>query len=129
MYQLTNEEEMLYLQIKECALAVHKTLGPGLLEQIYEVCFCHELTKRKILHQRQAKLPIYYDGIVFEEGLRLDVLVNDTIICELKAVDTVNPVWQAQILSHLKLTGLHIGYIINFNTALLKDGIRRYCVE
>ena len=80
-------------------------------------------------HQRQVKLPIYYDGIVFEEGLRLDVLVNDTIICELKAVDTVNPVWQAQILSHLKLTGLHIGYIINFNTALLKDGIRRYCVE
>ena len=129
MYQLTNEEEMLCLQIKECALAVHKELGPGLLEQIYEVCFCHELTKRKILHQRQAKLPIYYDGIVFEEGLRLDVLVNDTIICELKAVDTVNPVWQAQILSHLKLTGLHIGYIINFNTALLKDGIRRYCVE
>ena len=129
MYQLTNEEEMLCLQIKECALAVHKTLGPGLLEQIYEVCFCHELTKRKILHQRQAKLPIYYDGIVFEEGLRLDVLVNDTIICELKAVDTVNPVWQAQILSHLKLTGLNIGYIINFNTALLKDGIRRYCVE
>ena len=129
MYQLTDEEEMLCLQIKECALAVHKELGPGLLEQIYEVCFCHELTKRKILHQRQAKLPIYYDGIVFEEGLRLDVLVNDTIICELKAVDTVNPVWQAQILSHLKLTGLHIGYIINFNTALLKDGIRRYCVE
>ena len=129
MYQLTNEEEMLCLQIKECALAVHKELGPGLLEQIYEVCFCHELTKRKILHQRQAKLPIYYDGIIFEEGLRLDVLVNDTIICELKAVDTVNPVWQAQILSHLKLTGLHIGYIINFNTALLKDGIRRYCVE
>ena len=129
MYQLTNEEEMLCLQIKECALAVNKELGPGLLEQIYEVCFCHELTKRKILHQRQAKLPIYYDGIVFEEGLRLDVLVNDTIICELKAVDTVNPVWQAQILSHLKLTGLHIGYIINFNTALLKDGIRRYCVE
>ena len=129
MYQLTEEEEKLCLHIKECALAVHKTLGPGLLEQIYEVCFCHELTKRKILHQRQAKLPIYYDGIVFEEGLRLDVLVNDTIICELKAVDTVNPVWQAQILSHLKLTGLNIGYIINFNTALLKDGIRRYCVE
>ena len=129
MYQLTDEEERLCLQIKDCALAVHKTLGPGLLEQIYEVCFCHELTKRKILHQRQAKLPIYYDGIVFEEGLRLDVLVNDTIICELKAVDTVNPVWQAQILSHLKLTGLNIGYIINFNTALLKDGIRRYCVE
>ena len=129
MYQLTNVEESLCLQIKERALAVHKELGPGLLEQIYEVCFCHELTKRKILHQRQAKLPIYYDGIVFEEGLRLDVLVNDTIICELKAVDTVNPVWQAQILSHLKLTGLHIGYIINFNTALLKDGIRRYCVE
>ena len=129
MYQLTDEEQRLCKQINECALAVHKELGPGLLEQIYEVCFCHELTKRNILHHRQAKLPIYYDGIMFEEGLRLDVLVDNSIICELKALDIVNPIWQAQILSHLKLTGLHIDYIINFNTALLKDGMRRYCVE
>jgi GxxExxY protein len=104
-------------------------LGPGLLEQVYEVCFCHELTKRNVANQRQVKLPIQYDGIIFDEGLRLDVLAEDIIICELKAVDIVNPIWQAQILSHLKLSGLHVGFIINFNTALLKDGIRRYCVE
>ena len=129
MYQLTDEEEWLCQQIKDAAFTVHKELGPGLLEQIYEVCFCHELTKRNINILRQVKLPIKYDGIVFDEGLRLDVLVDDKIICELKAVDIVNPIWQAQILSHLKLTGLHVGFIINFNTALVKDGIRRYCVQ
>ena len=129
MYQLTDEEEWLCQQIKDAAFRVHKELGPGLLEQIYEVCFCHELTKRNINTLRQLKLPIKYDGIVFDEGLRLDVLVDDSIICELKAVDIVNPIWQAQILSHLKLTGLHVGFIINFNTALVKDGIRRYCVQ
>jgi len=78
---------------------------------------------------RQVKLPIEYDGLVFDEGLRLDVIVSQTIICELKAVELINPLWQAQILSHLKLTGLHEGFIINFNTALLKDGMRRYCVS
>jgi GxxExxY protein len=128
MYQLTDAEEWLCLQIKDAALAVHKALGPGLLEQVYEICFCHELTKRNVHTKRQVKLPVHYDGLVFEEGLRLDVLVDERIICELKAVDTVNSVWQAQILSHLKLTGLHVGFIINFNTTLIKDGIRRYCV-
>ncbi len=129
MYQLTDEEEWLCQQIKDAAFAVHKELGPGLLEQIYEVCFCHELSKRNIYFQRQVKLPIKYDGLVFDEGLRLDVLADEKIICELKAVDIVNPIWQAQILSHLKLTGLHVGFVINFNTALIKDGIRRYCVQ
>ena len=129
MYQLTDADEWLCQQIKNAAFAVHIELGPGLLEQIYEVCFCHELAKRNVSHQRQVKLPIRYDGLIFDEGLRLDVLADSKIICELKAVDTVNPIWQAQILSHLKLTGLHVGFIINFNTALLKDGIRRYCVQ
>ena len=129
MYEVTDMEEWLCQQIKYSAFAVHKELGPGLLEQIYEVCFCHELFKRNIHHQRQIKLPIKYDGLIFEEGLRLDVLAENKIICELKAVDIVNPIWQAQILSHLKLTGLHVGFIINFNTALIKDGIRRYCME
>ncbi len=129
MYQLTDDEEALCQHIKDAALAVHKELGAGLLEQIYEVCFCHELAKRGLNFLRQCKLPIYYDGLMFEEGLRLDVLVDQKIICELKAVDTVNPIWQAQILSHLKLTNLHVGFIINFNTALIKDGIRRYCVQ
>ena len=129
MYQLNDNEEWLCQQIKDAVFAVHIVLGPGLLEQVYEVCFCHELAKRNVDYQRQVKLPIHYDGIVFDEGLRLDVLVSDSIICELKAVDIVNPIWQAQVLSHLKLTGLHIAYVINFNTALIKDGMRRYCVE
>ena len=129
MYQLTDEEECLCQQIKDSAFAVHKTLGSGLLEQIYEVCYRHELSKRNVDNQRQVKLPIQYDGIIFDEGLRLDVLVNRRIICELKAVDTVNPIWRPQLLSNLKLTGLHVGFIINFNTSLIKDGIRKYCVE
>jgi GxxExxY protein len=129
MYQLTEYEFFLCQQIKDAAYTVHKELGPGLLEQVYEVCFCNELKKRNVKTQRQVKLPIHYDGIIFDEGLRLDVLVEEINICELKAVDNVNPIWQAQILSHLKLAGLHAGFIINFNTALLKDGIRRYCVE
>ena len=128
MYELTDEEECLCQQIKDSAFAVHRNLGPGLLEQVYEVCFCHELAKRNVKTLRQVKLPIEYDGLVFDEGLRLDVLVSQSIICELKAVELINPVWQAQILSHLKLTGLHVGFIINFNTALIKDGIRRYCI-
>jgi GxxExxY protein len=67
--------------------------------------------------------------LYFDEGLRIDVLVDEAIICELKAVDTVNKLWEAQVLSHLKMTNLHVGFLINFNTALIKDGIRRYCVE
>ena len=85
--------------------------------------------KKNIYNQRQIKLPIHYDGIVFDEALRLDVLVDSKIICELKAVDVVNSIWQSQVLSHLKLTKLYVGFIINFNTALIKDGIRRYCVQ
>ena len=96
---------------------------------VYECCFCHELTKRGILVQRQAIMPIIYDGLVFEEGLRLDVLVENRIICELKAVDLVNPVWQAQVLSHLKMTGLQVGFLINFNVIIIKNGIRRFCLE
>jgi len=129
MYQLTDDEEWLCQQIKDAAFAVHKELGPELLEQIYEICFCHKLSKRNIDHQRQLRLPIHYDGMVFDEGLRLDVLASNRINCELKAIDIVHPIWQAQVLSHLKLTDLHVGFIINFNTALIKDGIRRYCIQ
>lgn len=129
MYKLTEAEEQLSKEIVDCAFRVHKQLGPGLLEKIYEVCFCHELTKKGIFHERQVYLPVYYDGLVFDEGLRMDVFVERQIICELKAIDIVNPVWQAQILSHLKMTGNHVGFLINFNVVLIKDGIRRFCVE
>jgi GxxExxY protein len=129
MYILTDIEEFLCKEIVDSVYKVHKQLGPGLLEKIYEPCFCHEMTKKDIPTKRQVKLPIIYDGIEFDEGLRLDVLVDDKIICEFKAVETVNPVWQAQIISHLKLTKLHVGFLINFNVPLIKGGIKRYCVE
>ncbi|QXD17172.1 GxxExxY protein [Rhodocaloribacter litoris] len=111
--------------IVDAAFTVHRHLGPGLLEKVYEVCFCHELGKRGLRYLRQVAIPIEYDGIVFDEGLRLDVLVEKRIICELKAVDEMHPVWEAQILSHLKLTGLRLGFLINFNVPLIKHGIKR----
>ncbi len=128
-YILTQREEDLCRIIVDCAYKVHLGLGPGLLEKIYEACFCHELNKRNIPFKRQKTLGITYDNLIFDEGLILDVLVDDLIICEFKAVDIVNPIWQAQLLSHLKLTKLHVGFILNFNVPIMKSGIRRYCKE
>ncbi len=122
---LSKREEEIAKMIVDSAYSVLKKLGPGLLEKIYEACFCHELTKRELSYQRQVNIPIVYDGITFEEGLRLDVLVEDLIVCELKAVDEMNPVWEAQVLSHLKLTAKRLGLLINFNEKYIKDGIKR----
>jgi len=112
--------------IVDAAYTVHRNLGPGLLEKVYEICFCHELTKRGLSYSRQIDIPIVYDNIVFNEGLRLDVLVADEVICELKAIETVNPVWEAQVLSHLKLTNKRLGYLINFNVVNIGNGIKRF---
>lgn len=125
---LTDRHEDLGKIIVDSAFTVHKNLGPGLLEKVYEVCFCHELKKREIPFLRQVDIPIVYDGITFEEGLRLDVLVDNLIICELKAVDEVNSVWEAQILSHLKLTDNRLGYLINFNVKNIGMGIKRFII-
>ena len=114
--------------IVRSAFNVHKALGPGLLERVYEVCLAHELKKAGLLYRRQVDIPIVYDGLVFEEGLRLDILVEDLVICEIKAVDLVNLVWQAQVMSHLKLTGKRLGYLINFNVPLMKEGIKRIII-
>ena len=122
---LSKREEYIAERIVDAAYAVHKTLGPGLLEKVYEICFCHEISKRGLENKRQVDIPIIYDGITFDEGLRLDVLVEGLIICELKAVDDMNPVWEAQLLSHLKLTGKRLGFLINFNVPLIKKGIKR----
>ena len=122
---LSKREEFIAEKIVDAAYTVHMILGPGLLERVYEVCFCHELSKRELKCQRQVDIPITYDGMIFDEGLRLDVLVEELIICELKAVDEMNPVWEAQILSHLKLTGKRLGFLINFNVPLIKNGIKR----
>ena len=121
----TDEEERVATAIVDAAFAVHKELGPGLLEQVYEVCFCHELAKRRLSYDRQVVVPIVYDNITFDEGFRLDVLVEDLIICELKAVETVHPVFIAQLLTYLKLTEKRLGFLINFNVSLIKDGIDR----
>lgn len=129
MYKLTAYGEQLCQEIVECADHVHKQLDPGLLEKIYEACFCYELKKRGVSCERQKSLPIIYDELEFDEGLRIDVSVEETIICELKAVEIVNPLWSAQVLNHLRLTGNHVGFLINFNVALIKNGIRRYCLE
>lgn len=122
---LSAREEEVGKAVVNAAFTVHKELGPGLLEKVYETCLCHELLKKGFSIKRQLDIPIVYDGITFEEGLRLDVLVEDLVICELKAVDEINPVWTAQLLSHLKLTGKRLGYLINFNVPLIKQGIKR----
>lgn len=123
--KLSDDEEEIGKAIVNAAFKVHSELGPGLLEKIYEACLAHELRKTGYTVERQKEIPIQYDGITFDEGLRLDLLVEDKVIIETKAVDEVNPVWQAQVLSHLKLTGLRLGYLINFNVPLIKNGIKR----
>jgi GxxExxY protein len=125
MTVVSTREEDLAKAIVAAAYAVHKTLGPGLLESIYETCFCHELSKRRISYRRQVTMPLVYDGLAFSEGLRIDVLVDDLVVCELKCVDSLKPVFLAQILSQLKLTGKHLGFLINFNVPVIKEGIQR----
>ena len=126
--RLAGREEILARQIVHAAFQVHQALGPGLLEKVYEVCFVHELKKAGVAVERQVYLPIRYDNLEFDEGLRLDVLVEGLVICELKAVEEAHPVWQAQLLSHLKLTGLRLGFLINFNVPLIKQGIKRFAL-
>ena len=123
--EISEEEELIGKAIVDAAYKVHKELGPGLLEKVYEVCFCHVLKGKGFDVQRQVSIPVIFDGITFDEGLRLDVMVNELVICELKAVDLVNPVWDAQLLSHLKLTEKRLGFLINFNVPLIKNGIKR----
>lgn len=122
---ISDHEERVAKAIVDAAYAVHSALGPGLLESVYEVCFCHELAKRGLSYRRQVVVPIVYDGITFDEGLRLDVLVEDMVICELKAVDDMHPIFAAQLLTYLKLTGKRLGFLINFNVPLIKQGIKR----
>ena len=123
---LTQREEDIGAAIVDAAFTVHKTLGPGLLERIYETCFCHELVKRGLTADRQVAVPVMYDGLVLEDGYRLDVLVDNLVICELKAAEGMNTVWDAQLLTYLKLTKKRLGYVINFNVPIIKHGIKRF---
>ena len=123
---LSQREELIGKAIVNAAYKVHHALGPGLLERVYEVCLAHELQKNGFEVKRQTDIPINYDGITFMEGLRLDMLVDNLVIIELKAVDLMNPVYEAQIISYLKMTRLKLGYLINFNVPLIKEGIQRF---
>lgn len=123
---ISAELEEVGKNIVHACYCVHRELGPGLLEKVYEICLAHELSKIGLNVKRQIDIPIVYDQLVFEEGLRLDLLVEDKIICEIKAVDTINPVWEAQVLSHLKLANKRLGYLINFNVPNIGQGIKRF---
>jgi GxxExxY protein len=112
--------------VVDSAFRVHSELGPGLLESIYETCLAHEIIKRGIPIKRQAAIPIVYDGVTFGGGLRLDLLVDDAVVVEVKAVERLLPVFEAQVLSYLKLAKLRLGYLINFNVPLIREGIERY---
>jgi len=112
-------------EVINAAIEVHKALGPGLLESVYEECLCHELSLRKISYKRHKDLPIEYKGMKLECGYRLDVVVADQLILEIKACENLLPIHEAQVLTYRKLTGIRIGLLINFNVPVLKDGIKR----
>ena len=112
--------------IVNSAFKVHKELGPGLLEKVYEACLAYEIEKAGLIVKRQVDVPIIYDGIQLTEKLRLDLIVENLVIVETKAVEIVNPVLQAQIISHLRLTNNELGFLINFNVPLIKNGIKRF---
>ncbi len=116
---------MLIEQVIGCAIEVHRHLGPGLLESLYEDCLCHELSLRRIAHQRQVHLPVVYKGIQLDAAYRLDLVVQDRLVVEIKAIDRILSVHEAQLLTYLRVSGHRTGLLLNFNHAVLKEGIRR----
>ena len=122
---LSKEIEELSRNLVDSAFKFHQTLGPGLLESVYEACLCVELGKRGIGYKSQAPIPLVYEGVSIDAGLRLDLLVANSIIREIKSVERLLPVHQIQLLTYLKLADLHLGLLIIFNVALFKQGVRR----
>lgn len=111
--------------VVDAAFRVHRELGPGLLESVYERCLAYEIEKRGHKVTRQVPVPIHYDGVPLDAELRLDLLIDDVVIIEVKAVERELPVFRAQLLTYMKLTGIRLGFLMNFNVPLIKDGIRR----
>ena len=118
-------EEQLTERIIGAAIEVHRTLGPGLLESVYEECLCHELGLRDLKFERQVALPLQYKGISVSVGYRADIIVEGAILLELKAVERLLPVHEAQLLTYLRLSGMRVGMLLNFNTSVMKHGIVR----
>ncbi|MCX5907590.1 MAG: GxxExxY protein [Deltaproteobacteria bacterium] len=107
------------------AIAVHKELGPGLLESAYEACLAHEMKERNLRFERQKGLPVHYKGIKLDSGYRIDLLVEGQVVVEVKAAERIIPLHEAQLLSYLRLSGCKVGLLINFNVKVMKNGIRR----
>jgi GxxExxY protein len=122
---ISDRENWISREIVSITYKIHKKLGPGLLESVYEKCFCNELELRKINYQRQKPVPLVFNNILIDDGLRIDILIDDLVIIELKAQDIHHPVWEAQLLSYLKLTEKRLGFLINFHVPLMKNGIKR----
>ncbi len=119
------EDAALTERVIGCAIEVHRHLGPGLLEGVYEDCLCHELLQSGVVFQRQVQLPVVYKGVQLEAAYRLDLLVDRQLVVEIKAVDRILAIHEAQLLTYLRMSGHRTGLLLNFNHAVLKDGIRR----
>ena len=127
-HKLTDKEEEIPKQIVDIDIKIHKQLGPGLLESVYAKCFYYEFQNRLIAYEREKNVPIIYNSLKIDDGLRLDCLVEELVIIEFKAQENYHPVWEAQLISYLKLTGKRLGFLINFHVPLMKDGIKRIIV-
>jgi len=117
--------EELTHEIRGAAMEVHKEVGPGLLESAYEECLCRELSLRGLSFRRQVPLPVTYKGVKLDCGYKLDLVVEDKVVLELKSVKAIEPIHEAQLLTYLRLSGKQVGLLMNFNTVLMKDGIKR----
>jgi len=122
------EEQELTGKILKCAYEIHSALGPGLLEKVYEECLSYELVANGLYVRRQLELPVIYKDIVIESGYKIDLIIENKIILELKAVAELHPIHTAQLFTYMKLSGCKIGYLINFNVESLKEGIKRYLI-
>jgi len=118
-------EGTLTKEIIGAAIEVHRQLGPGLLESAYEICMCHELFERRLGFQRQVEIPVFYKGVALDCGYKLDILVEDKVVLELKAVEAILPVHEAQLLTYLKLSKKRVGFLMNFHVSRMTAGINR----
>ena len=126
--KLSEKEESIAKQIVDIAINIHKQLGPGLLESVYAKCFFYELLNRGLNFEKEKLVPIIYNDLKIDDGLRLDCLVEQLVIIEFKAQENYHPVWEAQLMSYLKLTNKRLGFLINFHVPLMKDGIKRMII-
>lgn len=122
------EAERIGKMVLDAAFKVHTVLGPGLLESVYKISMKHVLTTNGLLAETEVKLPIMFEGVTLESGLRIDMLVEKCVIAELKSVENMNPVFEAQLMTYLRLSKTRLGFLINFNVSHLKDGIKRIVV-